>query len=61
MYEGYDWDVCFAPFEDVPFVPPEVILGDNWCRFFVRMLEVVQASAWSQVLQSLDKYPDRRR
>ena len=55
MYEGYDWDVVFAPFEGVKGIPPEVILGDNWCRFYVRMLEVVQAIRL--VRQGLDKYP----
>ena len=55
MYEGYDWDVVFAPFAGVEGIPPEVILGDNWCRFYVRMLEVVQAIRL--VRQGLDKYP----
>ena len=40
MYEGYDFDIPVAPFKDAP---REVALGDNWCRFYVRMLEVVQA------------------
>ena len=53
MYEGYDFDVIFAPFEDAP---KEVVLGDNWCRFYVRMLEVWQAI--SLVRQGLKKYPD---
>ncbi len=35
--------------------PPEVVLGDNWCRFFVRMLEVVQSIGL--VRQALDRYP----
>ncbi|MCA9025503.1 MAG: NADH-quinone oxidoreductase subunit D [Planctomycetaceae bacterium] len=55
MYEGYDWDVVVAPFEGVKGIPPEVILGDNWCRFYVRMLEVVQAIRL--VRQGLDRYP----
>lgn len=52
MYEGYDYDVCVAPFEDAP---PEVVLGDNWCRFYVRMLEVAQSIRL--VRQALDRYP----
>jgi NADH-quinone oxidoreductase subunit D len=40
MYEGYQFDIPVAPFEDAP---PEVVLGDNWCRFYVRMREVVES------------------
>ena len=52
MYQGYDWSVPVAPF---PQAPREVILGDNWCRFFVRMMEVVQAI--KLVRQAIVKYP----
>lgn len=52
MYEGYDFEVPVAPFDDAP---SEVILGDNWCRFYVRMLEVVQAIGL--VRQGIEKYP----
>ncbi len=52
MYEGYQFDVPVAPFEDAP---PEVILGDNWCRFYVRMKEVSEAI--KLVRQGLDRYP----
>lgn len=55
MYEGYSWEIPYAPFEGVDRIPKEVVLGDNWCRFFVRMLEV--AEAIKLVRQSLDKYP----
>jgi NADH-quinone oxidoreductase subunit D len=55
MYQGYDWNVCVAPFHGVKGIPPEVVLGDNWCRFYVRMLEVVQAIGL--VRQGLAKYP----
>jgi len=44
-----------APAFDTELVPPEVIVGDNWCRFFVRMLEVSQSIGL--VRQGLDKYP----
>ncbi len=51
MYQGYKFDVIAAPFKDAP---PEVVVGDNWCRFYVRMLEVVQAI--SLVRQAMPKY-----
>jgi NADH-quinone oxidoreductase subunit D len=52
MYEGYKFDIQVAPFE---VAPPEVILGDNWCRFFVRMKEVNQSIGL--VRQALARYP----
>jgi NADH-quinone oxidoreductase subunit D len=52
MYQGYQFDIPVAPFEDAP---PEVVLGDNWCRFYVRMKEV--AESIKLVRQALDKYP----
>jgi NADH-quinone oxidoreductase subunit D len=52
MYQGYDYNVVVAPFQDAP---PEVVLGDNWCRFYVRMLEVVQSIRL--VRQAMAKYP----
>lgn len=55
MYEGYNYKVCVAPFADAP---PEVILGDNWCRFYVRMLEVVESIGL--VRQAIARYPDAK-
>jgi NADH-quinone oxidoreductase subunit D len=52
MYEGYDFDVPVAPFDTAP---PEAKLGDNWCRFYVRMMEVVQAIRL--VRQAIKRYP----
>ncbi len=52
MYEGYDFKIPVAPFADAP---PEVVLGDNWCRFYVRMLEVV--AAIGLVRQGIARYP----
>jgi NADH-quinone oxidoreductase subunit D len=52
MYEGYKFAIPVAPF---PEAPPEVIVGDNWCRFYVRMLELVQAIGL--VRQAMDRYP----
>ncbi|MEZ6061851.1 MAG: NADH-quinone oxidoreductase subunit D [Planctomycetaceae bacterium] len=51
MYEGYDFEIPVAPFRDAP---REVVTGDNWCRFYVRMLEVVQAIRL--VRQAIPKY-----
>jgi len=51
MYKGYDFDVAVAPFKKAP---PEVVLGDNWCRFYVRMREV--AEAIKLVRQGIAKY-----
>jgi NADH-quinone oxidoreductase subunit D len=40
MYDGYDYEIPVAPFADAP---REVVLGDCWSRFYVRMMEVVQS------------------
>jgi len=55
MYADYDFEIPVAPFANFPDLPPEVVLGDNWCRFFVRMLEVVQSIRL--VRESLNRYP----
>ena len=55
MYQGYDFKVIYAPFTGLATIPPEVILGDNWCRFFVRMLEVVESI--KLVREGLARYP----
>ena len=51
MYEGYQFEVPVAPFKKGP---PEAVLGDNWCRFYVRMMEVVQAI--KLIRQGIQKY-----
>lgn len=51
MYKGYDFEVPVAPFKEAP---RDVVVGDNWCRFYVRMMEVVQAIRL--VRQSIPKY-----
>ena len=53
MYAGYDFEIPVAPFKAAP---REVVLGDNWCRFYVRMMEVVQAIRL--VRQSIPKYKE---
>ncbi|WP_437206220.1 NADH-quinone oxidoreductase subunit D [Planctomicrobium sp. SH664] len=55
MYAGYDFKIPVAPFGGLGPIPPEVVLGDNWCRFFVRMIEVVESI--KLVRQGLAKYP----
>ena len=50
-YDGYRFDVPVGPFGDAP---PEAVLGDNWTRFYVRMLEVVQSVSLTR--QALDRY-----
>lgn len=52
MYQGYDFQIPVAPFAEAP---PEVVLGDNWCRFYVRMMEVVQSIRI--VRQAFERYP----
>lgn len=52
MYKGYDFDIPVAPFKNAP---PEVVLGDNWCRFYVRMREVKEAIRL--IRQGIAKYP----
>lgn len=52
MYKGYDFEIPVAPFKNAP---PEAVVGDNWCRFYVRMREV--AEAIKLVRQGIAKYP----
>ncbi len=54
MYAGYDFRTHVAPFEAGDNVPREVILGDNWCRFFVRMKEVSESI--QLIRQGIDRY-----
>jgi NADH-quinone oxidoreductase subunit D len=50
-YEGYSFDVPLPPFDRAP---AGAVIGDCWHRFYVRMLEVVQAVRICE--QALDKY-----
>ena len=49
MYDGYAFEVVvekngsYPKDHEYPNVPPEAVLGDCWHRFYVRMLEVIQA------------------
>ncbi|MGH7127977.1 MAG: NADH-quinone oxidoreductase subunit D, partial [Planctomycetaceae bacterium] len=51
MYEGYDYIIPVAPFG---IAPPDVVVGDNWCRFFVRMREVEESARL--VRQAIERY-----
>ncbi len=62
MYDGYSFDVIAEqdgkypvdPDRQCPAIPPSAVLGDCWHRFYVRMLEVVQAI--DIVRQAMDRY-----
>jgi NADH-quinone oxidoreductase subunit D len=60
MYDGYAFEVIaeknghYPRDHKYPAVPPEAVLGDCWHRFYVRMLEVIQAI--DLVRQAIDKY-----
>ena len=60
MYQGYEFDVIaqtggrYPHAELYPPVPREVVLGDSWHRFYVRMLEVVQSIRL--VRQAIERY-----
>src|SRR6187549_1300649 len=60
MYDGYAFEVIveknghYPKDHNYPVVPPEAILGDCWHRFYVRMLEVVQAI--DLVRQAIERY-----
>lgn len=60
LYDGYEFEVVcergghYPQDQDYPPVPSEAVLGDCWHRFYVRMLEVVQAIRL--VRQAMQKY-----
>ena len=60
MYDGYAFEIVvqrdghYPKDHDYPPVPAEAVLGDCWHRFYVRMLEVVQAV--DLVRQAMDRY-----
>ncbi len=51
MYSGYEFDIPVASFREAP---REAVLGDCWNRFYVRMMEVVQAIRL--IRQAIPKY-----
>jgi NADH-quinone oxidoreductase subunit D len=56
LYREFEFDIPAAPFEGVTGIQPprEMRVGDNWCRFYVRMLEVVESIRILR--QALDRY-----
>ena len=60
MYDGYAFEVIvqrdghYPKDHDYPPVPEDAQLGDCWHRFYVRMLEVVQAI--DLIRQAMDRY-----
>jgi NADH-quinone oxidoreductase subunit D len=60
MYDGYAFEVIaerdgrYPQDHKYPPVPSETVLGDCWHRFYVRMLEVVQAM--DLVRQAMDRH-----
>ena len=60
MYDGYAFEVIvqkdgsYPRDHDYPAVPHDAVLGDCWHRFYVRMLEVMQAI--DLVRQGIDRY-----
>ncbi len=60
MYDGYAFEVVaekeghYPNDHKYPAVPTEAVLGDNWHRFYVRMLEVIQSM--DLVRQAMDRY-----
>ncbi len=60
MYDDYDFEVIaqtegqYPQDMDYPAVPRAAVLGDNWHRFYVRMLEVMQSI--KIIRQAIEKY-----
>jgi NADH-quinone oxidoreductase subunit D len=60
-YETYDFKAVIEPFDDWKWndwnwsPPADVVLGDAWHRFMVRMLEVLESI--KIIRQGLDRYP----
>lgn len=60
LYDGYAFEVIaerdghYPNDHDYPPVPSDAVLGDCWHRFYVRMLEVMQAI--DLVRQAMDRY-----
>jgi NADH-quinone oxidoreductase subunit D len=56
LYRDFEFAIPTAPFHDVTGIalPREMRVGDNWCRFYVRMLEVVESIRILR--QALERY-----
>jgi NADH-quinone oxidoreductase subunit D len=52
-YETYDFQAIIPPFSEKPAT---AVIGDNWHRFYVRMVEIVQSI--KIIEQGLGRYPN---
>lgn len=55
LYDRFDFDIPVGMDGGVEDIPQEVVLGDSWNRYFVRMLEMKQSVRI--VRQALDRMP----
>ena len=55
-YEKYEFDIPIALPGGTDGLPVEVVVGDNWCRYFLRVLEMAQSV--QIIRQALDQLPD---
>jgi len=58
-YEKYDFEVPIGEPAGTPGFPEGVTVGDSWCRYFVRVLEMTQSVRI--IRQALDPTSARRR
>jgi len=55
-YEQYDFDIPIGQPGGTDGLPVGVVLGDNWCRYFLRVLEMAQSVRI--IRQALDRLPE---
>jgi NADH-quinone oxidoreductase subunit D len=55
-YEQYDFDIPIGQPGGTNGLPVGVVLGDNWCRYFLRILEMAQSVRI--IRQALDRLPE---
>jgi NADH-quinone oxidoreductase subunit D len=55
-YEKYEFDIPIGRPGGTDSIPDGVVVGDSWCRYFVRVLEMVQSVRI--IRQALDRLPD---
>jgi NADH-quinone oxidoreductase subunit D len=55
-YEAYEFDVPIARPGGVDEIPADVVVGDSWSRYYVRVLEMIQSVRI--IRQALDRLED---
>lgn len=55
-YENYEFDIPIGLPGGMEDRPQGVVVGDNWCRYFLRLLEMTQSVRI--IRQALDRLPD---